>query len=150
MSSVPGGPPVTSGGLLLPRPASVIPSSLSFPTPPPPPPPSGPPAFCMAPFAPAPPPPAAPVLSGQKKNIPQPSNPLKSFNWNKLPEVHSLISASTGANVTVTVCSNIYCSHFFKLVLLQIYCIYLLLTTTCTYNAVLQPVYKDTGQSGAN
>uniref|UniRef100_A0A8C4NGJ5 Dishevelled associated activator of morphogenesis 2 n=2 Tax=Eptatretus burgeri TaxID=7764 RepID=A0A8C4NGJ5_EPTBU len=48
--------------------------------PPPPPPPGAPPL-----------PPGAPPLSNsisvpKKKNIPQPSNPLKSFNWSKLPE----------------------------------------------------------------
>ncbi|KAL0969719.1 hypothetical protein UPYG_G00231390 [Umbra pygmaea] len=40
----------------------------------------------MAPFGP-PPPPGAPMGPGfKKKNIPQPSNPLKSFNWAKLAE----------------------------------------------------------------
>ncbi|XP_041826987.1 disheveled-associated activator of morphogenesis 1-like [Melanotaenia boesemani] len=81
-SSLPGGPPLTSGGLVHPSPISSIPTP-----PPPPPPPGGPPPFGMAPFAPPPPPPGAPLGTGQmKKNIPQPSNPLKSFNWSKLPE----------------------------------------------------------------
>ncbi|XP_068608354.1 disheveled-associated activator of morphogenesis 1-like [Brachionichthys hirsutus] len=76
-SSVPGLPPVTSGGLI-----GVDPS-----IPPPPPPPGGPPGFGMAPFVPLPPPPpGVPVQVSLKKNIPQPSNSMKSFNWNKLPE----------------------------------------------------------------
>lgn len=63
-----------------------------FNTPPPPPPPlapppppaPGPPPFPSAPI----PPPVAPVkVEVVKKNVPQPSNPLKSFNWSKLPEV---------------------------------------------------------------
>ncbi|XP_037096556.1 disheveled-associated activator of morphogenesis 1 isoform X1 [Syngnathus acus] len=76
-SSVPGGPPVTPGGLL-PSPA----------LPPPPP----PPTFGNTPFAPPPPPPppppplGAPLGSIRQKNIPQPDNPMKSFNWSKLPE----------------------------------------------------------------
>ncbi|XP_068999640.1 LOW QUALITY PROTEIN: disheveled-associated activator of morphogenesis 1 [Embiotoca jacksoni] len=82
-SSVPGGPQVTSAGLFHPKP---LPSILSPPPPPPPPPPGGPPSFGMAPFAPPPPPPGAPLVSMQKKTIPRPSNPLKSFNWSKLPE----------------------------------------------------------------
>lgn len=63
----------------------------SKPAPPPPPP-------LMMAAAPPPPPPAPKALSSvipppapmmhrvEKKNIPQPSNPLKSFNWSKLPE----------------------------------------------------------------
>ncbi|XP_041809592.1 disheveled-associated activator of morphogenesis 1 [Chelmon rostratus] len=82
-SSVPGGPPVNSGGLVPPGPVPSIPCPP--PPPPPPPPPGGPPAFGMAPFAP-PPPPGAPLGAARKKNIPQPANPLKSFNWSKLPE----------------------------------------------------------------
>ncbi|XP_070835023.1 disheveled-associated activator of morphogenesis 1 isoform X2 [Chaetodon trifascialis] len=82
-SGVPGGPPVTPGSLVPPAPVLSIPCPP--PPPPPPPPPGGPPAFGMAPFAP-PPPPGAPPGAAQKKNIPQPSNPLKSFNWSKLPE----------------------------------------------------------------
>ncbi|XP_026212595.1 disheveled-associated activator of morphogenesis 1-like [Anabas testudineus] len=87
VSTVPGGPPVASSGLVVPHPVPIIPSSPSPhpPPPPPPPPPGGPPAFGSAPFAP-PPPPGALVLTAQKKNIPQPTNPLKSFNWSKLPE----------------------------------------------------------------
>lgn len=85
-SNVPGGPPVTSGG---PGPVISIPSGPPPPAPPapPPPPPGGPPAFGLFPFAPPPPPPpGAPLGSAKVKNIPKPSNPMKSFNWNKLPE----------------------------------------------------------------
>uniref|UniRef100_A0A3Q3JFF5 Uncharacterized protein n=1 Tax=Monopterus albus TaxID=43700 RepID=A0A3Q3JFF5_MONAL len=85
-STVPGGPPVTSGG---PVPSIPCPTS-PLPPPPPPPPPGGPPAFSMVPFAP-PPPPGAPLEAAKKKNIPQPSNPLKSFNWSKLPETEGTI-----------------------------------------------------------
>ncbi|XP_018324678.1 disheveled-associated activator of morphogenesis 1 isoform X2 [Agrilus planipennis] len=50
---------------------------------PPPPPAPGPPPPPCAPTA----PPSAPLkVEIIKKNIPQPSNPLKSFNWSKLPE----------------------------------------------------------------
>uniref|UniRef100_A0A3P8SEZ6 Dishevelled associated activator of morphogenesis 1b n=1 Tax=Amphiprion percula TaxID=161767 RepID=A0A3P8SEZ6_AMPPE len=52
--------------------------SISPPRPPPP-----PPLFGMAPFAPLP---GASLGAAQKKNIPKPSSPLKSFNWSKLPE----------------------------------------------------------------
>ncbi|KAF7648127.1 hypothetical protein LDENG_00161540 [Lucifuga dentata] len=87
-SSVPGGPPLTSsssGAAVPPGPLPPIP-----PPPPPalPPPPGGPPSgFGLAPFAPPPPPPpGAPLGGSKKKNIPRPSNLLKSFNWSKLPE----------------------------------------------------------------
>lgn len=59
---------------------------------PPPPPPLAPPP----PPAPGPPPPPCAPLAPTieplkveivKKNVPQPSNPLKSFNWSKLPEI---------------------------------------------------------------
>ncbi|XP_028176678.1 disheveled-associated activator of morphogenesis 1 isoform X2 [Ostrinia furnacalis] len=58
------------------------------------PPPPPPPAFCppapAPPLAPAPPPvptaPAAPAPPKPKKNVPTPGNPLKSFNWSKLPD----------------------------------------------------------------
>ncbi|XP_028422370.1 disheveled-associated activator of morphogenesis 1 [Perca flavescens] len=87
ISSVPGGPPVTSGSLFPPGPGQDPSSSSSLPPPPPPPPPppGGPPGFGVAPLAP-PLPLGVSLGSAQKKNIPQPSNPLKSFNWSKLPE----------------------------------------------------------------
>ncbi|XP_053951305.1 disheveled-associated activator of morphogenesis 1 isoform X2 [Anastrepha ludens] len=50
--------------------------------PPPPPCPGAPLPLAMAPTM-APPPPKTEV---PKKNVPQPSNPLKSFNWSKLPD----------------------------------------------------------------
>lgn len=60
---------------------------------PPPPPPLAPPPPPMAPGP--PPPPCAPMapaiephkIEMVKKNVPQPSNPLKSFNWSKIPDV---------------------------------------------------------------
>ncbi|XP_004698675.1 disheveled-associated activator of morphogenesis 1 isoform X1 [Echinops telfairi] len=83
-ASTPGGPsPGAPGG---PFPASV--SGAVLPPPPPPLPPGGPPP----PPGPPPlggilPPPGAPLgLALKKKNIPQPANALKSFNWSKLPE----------------------------------------------------------------
>ncbi|KAJ8720073.1 hypothetical protein PYW07_012116 [Mythimna separata] len=59
--------------------------------PPPPPPLSLPPPAPLAPPAPAPPPaplaPLAPAAAPRaKKNVPTPGNPLKSFNWSKLPD----------------------------------------------------------------
>ncbi|XP_047677376.1 disheveled-associated activator of morphogenesis 1 [Tachysurus fulvidraco] len=76
----PGAPsaalPVTLGQVAPPPPPPPAPGGIP---PPPPPPPPG-----------APPPPlglfGSPGSSAQKKNIPQPSNPLKSFNWAKLNE----------------------------------------------------------------
>ncbi|GAA6091982.1 disheveled-associated activator of morphogenesis 1, partial [Tachysurus ichikawai] len=59
------------------------------PPPPPPPAPGGIPPPPPPPGAPPPPPGllfGSPGSSAQKKNIPQPSNPLKSFNWAKLNE----------------------------------------------------------------
>ncbi|XP_026165094.1 disheveled-associated activator of morphogenesis 1 isoform X1 [Mastacembelus armatus] len=82
ISNVPGGPPVISAGSLSPSPVPSIPCP---PLPPPPLPPGDLPAIGMAPFAP-PPPPGAPLGSAPKKNIPEPSSPMKSFNWSKLPE----------------------------------------------------------------
>uniref|UniRef100_A0A8D3BZ94 Disheveled-associated activator of morphogenesis 1-like n=1 Tax=Scophthalmus maximus TaxID=52904 RepID=A0A8D3BZ94_SCOMX len=85
-SSIPGGPPKTSGGFV---PLAVVPS-IPSPQPPPLPPPSGGlPAFGMAPFAPPPPPPSGAPL--ETKNIPQPSNPMKSFNWTKMPKTAGTI-----------------------------------------------------------
>lgn len=96
-ASVPGGPspgapggPFPSSGLgsLLPPPPPPLLSGGALPPPPPPLPPGGPPP----PPGPPPlggilPPPGAPVsLTLKKKNIPQPTNALKSFNWSKLPE----------------------------------------------------------------
>ncbi|XP_039757203.1 disheveled-associated activator of morphogenesis 1 isoform X3 [Pararge aegeria] len=58
--------------------------------PPPPPPPSlfpPPPSAPLPPPAPfAPPAPLAPAPPRPKKNVPTPGNPLKSFNWSKLPD----------------------------------------------------------------
>ncbi|EMP30664.1 Disheveled-associated activator of morphogenesis 1 [Chelonia mydas] len=83
---VPGGPPLPPGapggplpsqalGTLLPPPPPPLPGGI-LPPPPPPPPPGG-----------ITPPPGAPLGSAlKKKNIPQPTNALKSFNWSKLPE----------------------------------------------------------------
>lgn len=96
-ASVPGGPsPGAPGG---PFPSSVPGSGLPPPPPPPladgmlpPPPPPLPPGGPPPPPGPPPlagimPPPGAPLgLALKKKNIPQPTNALKSFNWSKLPE----------------------------------------------------------------
>uniref|UniRef100_A0A8C1ZJY1 Dishevelled associated activator of morphogenesis 1b n=1 Tax=Cyprinus carpio TaxID=7962 RepID=A0A8C1ZJY1_CYPCA len=102
IASVPGGPPVPCppGGPLLPPPppppppGGVMPpppppppGSALMPPPPPPPPGGPPPPPGCPPFSAAPPPPGAPMgPSLKKKSIPQPSNPLKSFNWAKLSE----------------------------------------------------------------
>uniref|UniRef100_A0A3Q1HNK1 Dishevelled associated activator of morphogenesis 1b n=1 Tax=Anabas testudineus TaxID=64144 RepID=A0A3Q1HNK1_ANATE len=98
---VPGGPPLPPGppgGPLPPPPVPAFagicppppppPGGMMPPPPPPPPPPGGPPPPPgLAPFIGAPPPPGAPLgPSLKKKNIPQPCNPLKSFNWSKLAE----------------------------------------------------------------
>ncbi|XP_036862855.2 disheveled-associated activator of morphogenesis 1 isoform X2 [Manis javanica] len=96
-ASVPGGPsPGAPGGpfpssapgsFLPPPPPPPLPGGLLPPPPPPlppggPPPPPGPP-----PLGGVMPPPGAPLgLALKKKNIPQPTNALKSFNWSKLPE----------------------------------------------------------------
>ncbi|KAM9466291.1 disheveled-associated activator of morphogenesis 1-A [Clarias gariepinus] len=88
---VPGAPsqvPETPGAPSAPLPSA---GGLAPPPPPPPPPPPGG-------IPPPPPPPGAPPLppgllfgslglsAQKKKDIPQPSNPLKSFNWAKLSE----------------------------------------------------------------
>lgn len=67
------------------KPCNGISTTSSAPkhTPPPPPPVPGPPA--PPPCVPAPPPTLLPVRT-EIKNVPKPSNPLKSFNWSKLPE----------------------------------------------------------------
>uniref|UniRef100_A0A8C4VML4 Dishevelled associated activator of morphogenesis 1 n=2 Tax=Gopherus evgoodei TaxID=1825980 RepID=A0A8C4VML4_9SAUR len=96
-ATVPGGPPLppgapggplpsqAPGALLLPPPPPPLPGGILPPPPPPPggpPPPPGPP-----PLGGITPPPGAPMGSAlKKKNIPQPTNALKSFNWSKLPE----------------------------------------------------------------
>uniref|UniRef100_A0A8D3CMQ2 Disheveled-associated activator of morphogenesis 1 n=1 Tax=Scophthalmus maximus TaxID=52904 RepID=A0A8D3CMQ2_SCOMX len=99
---VPGGPPLAPGppgGPLPPPPMPAFgglcppppppPGGMMPPPPPPPPPPGGPPPPPgRPPVGGIPPPPGAPLgPSLNKKNIPQPSNPLKSFNWSKLAEV---------------------------------------------------------------
>ncbi|KAL2082298.1 hypothetical protein ACEWY4_022116 [Coilia grayii] len=100
MASVPGGPPLIPGppgGPLPPPPPPPVPAGMPPPPPPPPPggmppppppPPGGPPPPPgRPPLCAAPPPPGAPLgPAPKKKNIPQPSNPLKSFNWSKLAE----------------------------------------------------------------
>ncbi|KAG7242962.1 hypothetical protein INR49_017653 [Caranx melampygus] len=98
---VPGGPPLAPGppgGPLPPPPVPGFaglcppppppPGGMMPPPPPPPPPPGGPPPPPgRPPIGGIPPPPGAPLgPSLKKKNIPQPSNPLKSFNWSKLAE----------------------------------------------------------------
>ncbi|XP_076273248.1 disheveled-associated activator of morphogenesis-like protein isoform X2 [Rhynchophorus ferrugineus] len=63
--------------------------SVAPPPPPPlapPPPPPGPPGPPPPPCAPMAPPVEPLKMEIVKKNIPQPSNPLKSFNWSKIPE----------------------------------------------------------------
>ncbi|XP_007473025.1 disheveled-associated activator of morphogenesis 1 isoform X1 [Monodelphis domestica] len=98
-ASVPGGPspgapgspfpPPTPGSILAPPPPPPLPSGLHLPPPPPPPlPPGGPPPPPGPPsLGGIMPPPGAPLgLALKKKNIPQPTNALKSFNWSKLPE----------------------------------------------------------------
>uniref|UniRef100_A0A8C1ZIN2 Dishevelled associated activator of morphogenesis 1a n=1 Tax=Cyprinus carpio TaxID=7962 RepID=A0A8C1ZIN2_CYPCA len=96
-TNVPGGPPLVP----------LVPGSIPPPPPglagiPPPPPPGGAPPPPPPPPGGPPPPPglpgfgAPPLPEGllgsmlKKKNIPQPSNPLKSFNWTKLSEVRTV------------------------------------------------------------
>uniref|UniRef100_A0A8C5DHN7 Dishevelled associated activator of morphogenesis 1b n=1 Tax=Gouania willdenowi TaxID=441366 RepID=A0A8C5DHN7_GOUWI len=69
------------------------PSGGMPPPPPPPPPPGGPPPPLGRPsIGGIPPPPGAPLgPSLKKKNIPQPSNALKSFNWSKLAELEGTV-----------------------------------------------------------
>ncbi|XP_048456076.1 disheveled-associated activator of morphogenesis 1 [Rhincodon typus] len=101
-SGVPGGPLLTHGAPGGPIPLPALPSVGDHPVPPaapplplggllpkpPPLPPGGPPPAPSLPLSGGvPPPPGAPLGLGlKKKNIPQPGNPLKSFNWSKLPE----------------------------------------------------------------
>uniref|UniRef100_A0A668AY23 Dishevelled associated activator of morphogenesis 1b n=1 Tax=Myripristis murdjan TaxID=586833 RepID=A0A668AY23_9TELE len=102
---VPGGPPLAPGppgGPLPPPPPPMFagmpppppppPGGMMPPPPPPPPPPGGPPPPPgRPPIGGIPPPPGAPLgPSLKKKSIPQPSNPLKSFNWAKLAEVRAV------------------------------------------------------------
>uniref|UniRef100_A0AAY4B426 Dishevelled associated activator of morphogenesis 1b n=1 Tax=Denticeps clupeoides TaxID=299321 RepID=A0AAY4B426_9TELE len=99
VATVPGGPPLIPGppgGPLPPPPPPMMagmlppppPPPCGLPPPPPPPPGGPPPPPGRPPLGAAPPPPGAPMGSAlKKKNIPQPSNPLKSFNWAKLAEV---------------------------------------------------------------
>uniref|UniRef100_A0A8C7PG41 Disheveled-associated activator of morphogenesis 1 n=1 Tax=Oncorhynchus mykiss TaxID=8022 RepID=A0A8C7PG41_ONCMY len=88
----PGGPlppPPPQGGIMLPPPP---PPGGMMPPPPPPPPGGPPPPFGRPPMGGIPPPPGAPLGSTlKKKNIPQPSNPLKSFNWAKLAELEGTV-----------------------------------------------------------
>ncbi|XP_055492317.1 LOW QUALITY PROTEIN: disheveled-associated activator of morphogenesis 2 [Leucoraja erinacea] len=74
-------PPPLLGDLPLPTPPLLL---YDFPPPPPPPPPPGAPPFFNCPM----PPPACLLTTGsmRRKAIPQPSHPLKSFNWHKLAE----------------------------------------------------------------
>uniref|UniRef100_A0A8C7QB13 Dishevelled associated activator of morphosis 1 n=1 Tax=Oncorhynchus mykiss TaxID=8022 RepID=A0A8C7QB13_ONCMY len=89
----PGGPtappPMQAGTIPAPLPLT---QGMPPPPPPPPPPPGGPPPPPgMAPFG-LPPPPGGPMGPGlKKKNIPQPSNPLKSFNWAKLNKLEGTV-----------------------------------------------------------
>uniref|UniRef100_A0A8C5DF81 Disheveled-associated activator of morphogenesis 1 n=1 Tax=Gouania willdenowi TaxID=441366 RepID=A0A8C5DF81_GOUWI len=90
----PGGPlppPPVPGGLCPPPPPP--PSGGMPPPPPPPPPPGGPPPPLGRPsIGGIPPPPGAPLgPSLKKKNIPQPSNALKSFNWSKLNKLEGTV-----------------------------------------------------------
>uniref|UniRef100_A0A669BR80 Dishevelled associated activator of morphogenesis 1b n=1 Tax=Oreochromis niloticus TaxID=8128 RepID=A0A669BR80_ORENI len=76
-----------------PPPPPPPPGGMMPPPPPPPPPPGGPPPPPGLPLIGGiPPPPGAPLGSSlKKKNIPQPSNPLKSFNWSKLAELEGTV-----------------------------------------------------------
>ncbi|XP_027732060.1 disheveled-associated activator of morphogenesis 2 isoform X2 [Vombatus ursinus] len=91
----PGGPfpiPSSKNSIDLPPTPPPLPFSCSPPPPPPPLPPGGPPPPPGAPpcFGMGMPPPVASLPSGcpplRKKCVPQPSHPLKSFNWVKLNE----------------------------------------------------------------
>uniref|UniRef100_A0A8C2Q9D0 Dishevelled associated activator of morphogenesis 1b n=1 Tax=Cyprinus carpio TaxID=7962 RepID=A0A8C2Q9D0_CYPCA len=88
---LPPPPPPPPPGGVMPPPPPPPPGSALMPPPPPPPPGGPPPPPGRPPFSAAPPPPGAPMgPSLKKKSIPQPSNPLKSFNWAKLSEVRLL------------------------------------------------------------
>ncbi|KAK6488676.1 disheveled-associated activator of morphogenesis 2-like isoform X1 [Huso huso] len=79
----PPSPPMMGG---FPPPPPPMPFSCPPPPPPPPPPPGAPPFFCTG----VPPLPGPLAFNNttslRKKCIPQPSHPLKSFNWSKLAE----------------------------------------------------------------
>ncbi|KAG8449392.1 hypothetical protein GDO86_016153 [Hymenochirus boettgeri] len=82
----PGGPTLPFGPIMPPPPPPPLPGGMAPPPPPPPPPGGPPPPPGLPPFG-APAPPGAPLGPAmKKKNIPQPKNPLKSFNWSKLPD----------------------------------------------------------------
>uniref|UniRef100_A0A671QJS1 Disheveled-associated activator of morphogenesis 1-like n=1 Tax=Sinocyclocheilus anshuiensis TaxID=1608454 RepID=A0A671QJS1_9TELE len=92
-TNVPGGPPLVplAPGSIPPPPPGLAgippPPPPGGAPPPPPPPPGGPPPPPGLPGFGAPPLPGGLLGSMlKKKNIPQPSNPLKSFNWTKLSE----------------------------------------------------------------
>ena len=103
----PGGPFPSSvpGSLLPPPPPPPLPGGMGPPPPPPlppggPPPPPGPP-----PLGGIMPPPGAPLgLALKKKNIPQPTNALKSFNWSKLPEVSNLLTFAVSRTALAAFC----------------------------------------------
>ncbi|XP_062858302.1 disheveled-associated activator of morphogenesis 1b isoform X2 [Trichomycterus rosablanca] len=101
VASVPGGPPLIPGPPggplspppppppmgMMPPPPPPPPGGAMMPPPPPPPPGGPPPPPGRSLLGGPPPPPGAPIgPAPKKKNIPQPSNPLKSFNWAKLSE----------------------------------------------------------------
>uniref|UniRef100_A0A8C8K2L8 Disheveled-associated activator of morphogenesis 1 n=1 Tax=Oncorhynchus tshawytscha TaxID=74940 RepID=A0A8C8K2L8_ONCTS len=95
-ASVPGGHPLIPGAPGGPIPPP--PMQAAMPPPPPPPPGGMPPPPPPLPGGPPPPPgmgppppPGAPMGPGLKKNIPQPSNPLKSFNWAKLNKLEGTV-----------------------------------------------------------
>ncbi|KAH8373153.1 hypothetical protein KR200_005707, partial [Drosophila serrata] len=78
--SPPPPPPSAMLKAIPPPPPPMAPAMM--PPPPPPCPGAPPPPPCMAPaMAPVP-----PKVELPKKNVPQPTNPLKSFNWSKLPD----------------------------------------------------------------
>ena len=80
-------------------------------SPPPPPVPPPPPPIGIPP---PPPPPGAPLPPGSvghKKNIPQSKQPMKSFNWSKLPE--SLIKTTIWQDIDDTRVYNVYCYYYY-------------------------------------
>jgi len=83
-------------------------TDVILPSPPPPPPPPPPPAIGVPPPPPppgAPPPPCGGSMATCKKNIPQSKQPMKSFNWSKLPD--SLIKTTIWQDIDDTqVCSR--------------------------------------------